>query len=270
MLVSLDLKKLIQCQTNLACLLQAMNMTHDSKIIFIHSEDDLARALDHAKNIAEICAHVSMRVPAKAARELALRLAQPSSRQNGEVQYAIPQQQSIIAQGGYLTRSLTDALEGELFLAMDARSSCLYASDDPLFGFAVLEAFPSASFDIGEAGKCRALGRWTASVMHLMRVLEVGLCCLAIFAGVNPHANWNMILDQIESSLKKIGKKSHSPEEEQFAAEAATHFRSIKNAWRNHAMHARVNYDEERTIEIYDSVRSFMRHLATRLKEAQA
>lgn len=269
MLVSLDLKTLIHCQTNLACLLQAMVMTCDSKINFIHSEDDLAHAVDHANNIAEICGHVSMQVPAKAARELAIRLALPSSRENGDALYAIPQQQSIIAQGGYLTRSLKDALEGELFLAMDAQSSRLYASDDPLFGFAVLEAFPSASFDIGEAGKCRALGRWTASVMHLMRVLEVGLCSLAIFAGVNPHANWNVILDQIEASLKKIGKKSHSPEDEQFAAEAATHFRSIKNAWRNHAMHARATYDEERTIEIYDSVRSFMRHLASRLNEAQ-
>jgi hypothetical protein len=172
---------------------------------------------------------------------------------------------------GYMATSLSITLTDELatltVVCVGSNAKAFLDDANPHFGQEVEDAFPSVAFDIGEASKCRALTRWTASVMHLMRVLEVGLGCLGQFAGVDPNENWNTVLNQIEAELKKVGKKTHSPEEEQFAAEAATHFRSIKNAWRNHAMHAREKYDEERAVAIYDSVRSFMRHLATRLSE---
>jgi len=50
-------------------------------------------------------------------------------------------------------------------------------------------------------------------------------------------------------------------------AEAATQFRFIKNAWRNHAMHARATYDETQAREIYNSVGAFLRQLANHLRE---
>lgn len=171
---------------------------------------------------------------------------------------------------GYMAVGLSTTLADELatltvICAGTGARSLL--EDAPHFGQQVEDAFPSVVFDISEASKCRALSRWTASVMHLMRVLEVGLGCLAKMIDLNPNENWNTLLNQIEAELRKVGKKTHSPEEEQFAAEAAAHFRAIKNAWRNHAMHAREKYDEERAVAIYDNVRSFMRHLATRLSE---
>jgi hypothetical protein len=43
------------------------------------------------------------------------------------------------------------------------------------FGENVANRFPSAAFDIEEAGKCYACNRNTACVMHLARAVEVGL-----------------------------------------------------------------------------------------------
>ena len=48
----------------------------------------------------------------------------------------------------------------------------------------VFNAFPSANNDILEASNCLALERGTATVMHLMRVAEVGLKALASALGV--------------------------------------------------------------------------------------
>ena len=39
----------------------------------------------------------------------------------------------------------------------------------------VNDKFPSAAFDIDEAGKCLAIGRSTAAVFHLMRALETAI-----------------------------------------------------------------------------------------------
>jgi len=135
------------------------------------------------------------------------------------------------------------------------------------FGEDVENSFPSATVDIDEAGKCRALGRWTASVMHLMRVLEVGLKVLAAHCDVIHADNWNKTLNEMEASIRSVKKSVDGIEAEQWAAEAGTHLRFIKGAYRNHAMHPMKRYDEEQAVYIFDSARAFMRHLATRLSE---
>lgn len=160
-----------------------------------------------------------------------------------------------------------DAMRGQSIYLLTSNSARYLTEGQYPFGQDVADNFSSAEYDISEASKCMAFERWTACVMHLMRVLEVGLGSLAKSFDLDPNENWNTLLNQIEAKLKEVGKKTHGADEEQFAAEAATHFRSIKNAWRNHAMHARETYDEERAVAIYDSVRSFMRHLSTRLQE---
>lgn len=127
--------------------------------------------------------------------------------------------------------------------------------------------FPSASYDIAEAGKCIALGRWTAVVMHSMRVLDVGLTALARQYGLEADRNWNQTLNQIEAKTREVAKRTHGDEGEQWAAEAATHLRFVKNAWRNHAMHPKEKYDEERAVAIFEHSADFMKHLAKKLSE---
>ena len=145
-------------------------------------------------------------------------------------------------------------------------------SDSPLFGDKVDEAFPSASYDVTEAGRCLALRRPTACVLHLMRALETGLASLSAALGVSmPRKSWDVIINKLEKEIKDRSlnppNEKWKEEDESFFSGAASHFRIIKNAWRNHAMHGRDKYTEQEAGDIYGSVRSFMQHLSERLSE---
>lgn len=131
-------------------------------------------------------------------------------------------------------------------------------------------AFPSTDYDAMEAGKCIVFDRWTASVMHSMRVLEVGLKTLAVALGIPMKSpNWQDLINQIESKIKdkRTTDQDWWRAEGQFHSEAAVQFQHFKNAWRNHAMRGPNTYDEERAIAIFNHVKEFMSHLATKLKE---
>jgi len=133
---------------------------------------------------------------------------------------------------------------------------------DTLFGADVVDAFPHAEFDISEAGKCLSFGLWTACVMHTMRVLEIGLRALALSVDVVHSENWNQTLIGIENALRKINKKTDGDSAAQKAAEAGTHLRFIKNAYRNQAMHSHSEYDEQDAKRIFGDARSLMQYLA--------
>ncbi len=173
---------------------------------------------------------------------------------------------------GELRERVADELEGKAIYYVSDRVDLL--SESPLFGNEVDGAFPSAQYDIAEAGRCLALSRSTASVGHLMRALEVALASLANALGLSLTTdNWNTILNDIENEIRSRNKATHGPawkvRDEPFFAGAATHFRLVKNAWRNHAAHGRVKYTEQEAEDIYGSVRSFMRHLSERLSEEE-
>lgn len=59
-----------------------------------------------------------------------------------------------------------------------------------LFGSEVWERFPSANSDIEEAGKCLACNRGTATVFHLMRVMEAGLKATAAALEIPYAPSW--------------------------------------------------------------------------------
>ena len=169
-----------------------------------------------------------------------------------------------------LRERVADELKGKAFYYVSDHVELL--SDSPLFGDKVEEAFPSARYGISEAGRCLALRRSTACVLHLMRALEPVLTSLCAALDMSmPRKSWDIVIRKI---AKEIRSRSEGPtdekwrdEDEPFFSEAAAHFQLIKSAWRNHAMHGRDIYTEERAEEIYDSVRSFMHHLSKRLSE---
>ncbi|SCX36160.1 hypothetical protein [Agrobacterium rosae] len=172
----------------------------------------------------------------------------------------------VVSEISILISAFQDEMEERLLFAFPP-SSARYFSGKPPFGDEVEEAFPAVSHDIVEAGRCLALSRWTATVMHLMRVLEAGLEALAKRFDVPAGENWNTVLNAIESKLREVRRKVDGREQEQWAAEAGVHLRFIKNAWRNHAMHQLERYDAERAMHIFDNTRSFMQHLAKELSE---
>jgi hypothetical protein len=143
---------------------------------------------------------------------------------------------------------------------------------DKLFGETVATNFPSAAFDIEEAGKCLALGRATACVFHLMRVMEVGLRALAKSLNdprINPANNpsWHNILKKGDDELQKVVAQ-RAPEwrsDDQFFSQAQANLRAVQFAWRNPTMHIDVTYTPETAKDVMQCVGGFMRHLSTKL-----
>ena len=136
------------------------------------------------------------------------------------------------------------------------------------FGDVTATAFPSASFDIKEAGNCFASARYTASVFHLMRVLEIGLITFArLFPSVPTNReNWQQIIEKIESEIRALPQAAVKPpdwkqKQEQYS-QTANNFMFFKDAWRNYTAHARGKYTDDEADSIYRNVRSFMQGLA--------
>jgi hypothetical protein len=170
-----------------------------------------------------------------------------------------------------LRQRLIDETQSKVFFSIEPSKQDLL--DENQFGDSVAEAFPSATEDINHAAQCLALDQWTASVFHSMRVLGIGLNALARNLGVTDEENWKTIIDKIEKEIRMIDEAF--PKEKRktigkFNAEAALQFHYFKNAWRNHVMHVRDTYDEQRAESIFRHVKDFMVHLATELKEERA
>jgi len=173
-------------------------------------------------------------------------------------------QRRITALEGLINAVIHEA-ESRKFYVLSGDVKDDHGDADTLFGADVVDAFPNAAFDIAEAGKCLSFGLWTASAMHIMRVFEIGLTALAGYLAIPPSENWNKTLNKIEAGLRKISKKTDGPDAEQWAAEAGTHLRFVKNAWRNQAMHHVSKYDEQEAKEIFVNAKSFMNHLVEKM-----
>jgi hypothetical protein len=141
-----------------------------------------------------------------------------------------------------------------------------------IFGESVSSAFPGASNDIAESGICLALARGTAAVFHLMRVLEIGLSAIGNKFGVSlEHTNWAPAIDQIEKKIRNMNQDLNwkalpdCKEQQEFYSQVISHFGVLKDAWRNHTMHARGFYTEEQAALIFENTKAFMNKLASRL-----
>ena len=150
-----------------------------------------------------------------------------------------------------------------------------YLEQEALFGEAVWKAFPSARYDIQEAGNCYAVGAHTACVFHLMRAVEGALRVLARDLKVKlpglEFEEWNRIIEAIqecaEVRAKTLRRREDRTKAREFYGGAIGEFRAFKDAWRNHVMHARASYDEQRAQSAMTHVREFMQRLAERLSE---
>ncbi|MFY9820037.1 MAG: hypothetical protein WAM82_01565 [Thermoanaerobaculia bacterium] len=169
-----------------------------------------------------------------------------------------------------LQRRIRHELESVLWLHVSHDRSKYYLEAQDGFGESVATAFCSVSYNVEEASKCFALGRYTACVFHLMCILEVGLDSLA-HALALPYSqkNWNEILKTIEAAIVAIvpGSTPTWKDDKEFYSTAALEFKFFRDAWRNHVAHGRARYGDEEAGRIVEHVEAFMQHLATRLKE---
>jgi hypothetical protein len=171
-----------------------------------------------------------------------------------------------------LRERVEDELEATLIFKIPKGKASYFRSKEPLFGATVFVHFHPANDDIEQAGKCYALGRNTAVVFHLMRVMEVGLRALGKSLNdpsLNPSLNpsWEMILRKCDRELAlDVGKRCLEwRSDDLFFSSATANLRAVKNAWRNPTMHVERNYDDEEALDVMNAVKGFMKHLATKL-----
>lgn len=162
-----------------------------------------------------------------------------------------------------LQRSIRRELCANLFLFIP-ESKRQFIEDKQPFGEQVSTAFPSAIYDIEEAGKCLGLARSTACLFHLMRVMEVGLKVVARELGIPYAPSWESYLKQITNLINRDWKDKE-PEwktNESLFRELLGDLQTVKIAWRNPTMHIVRTYTEEEAGQVYGAVRMFMLHLA--------
>ena len=119
------------------------------------------------------------------------------------------------------------------------RSKCIES-----FGSSVAAQFPSANTEIEEAGNCIAPGRNTAAAFHLMRVMEISV-------------------NAVEKSLEKDAPKKAG----NFFSNATHHIRSLKDDYRDPAIHVEKTYNGTGAMRVMTASREFMEMISSRLDE---
>jgi hypothetical protein len=173
-----------------------------------------------------------------------------------------------------IIQRLSDELSMAKVLVIEAEKQKYYDPRDPAFGCDVTNKFISVLFELDEAGKCLALGRPTACVFHLMRIMEIGVRaiarCLQIPDPVKPaERNWGHILDEIWNGIAakwptttdRMGGDGALFEELHASLDA------VKNPWRNATMHVERKYTDDEAEHVFAAVRGFMMKLASRCDE---
>lgn len=181
------------------------------------------------------------------------------------------QYREAVTQLNVISNSIEAELHSFKFLRIEA-ADAKYYQDKQLFGEDVASRFPTATQDVEEAGKCLALSRGTATVFHLMRVMESGLKALAKALDIPYAPSWESYIKQIETKISE--KHKHKgikwKRDEPFFREVLGNLQTIKIAWRNPTMHIVRQYTPEEADDIFRAVRSFMRKISGRIGETKA
>jgi hypothetical protein len=171
---------------------------------------------------------------------------------------------------GMLRESIQDALKRRWFLWVPPDRLDYYYNEN-LFGPEVRDKFPDGVVDIVESGNCYALGRSTACVFHLMRVIPYGMQSVAKKLKVKyPRPiiclDWGGIIQPIDKAVRLLGQLARTKkriEDQKYYSEIVSHLYYCKDAWRNHVSHAREPYDMPQAQSVMEHVRWVMRLLAS-------
>lgn len=161
-----------------------------------------------------------------------------------------------------LGNRMMDECEHMHFLCLTENEKQWFEPDEPHFGKEVEAKLQSISEDIAEGAKCLALGRSTACVFHLMRVMETATQKLGDTLGVTfvTEKNWQNILDETNKAIRAL---DHKDTRTKALAEVSSHLYGVKVAWRNEVMHPKQTYTAEEATAIFTNVRTFIRELVS-------
>jgi hypothetical protein len=165
-----------------------------------------------------------------------------------------------------LVRILQYELESRRVLILDPPLAQFYERAGTLFGEEALNKFPALREDAEEAAKCYALGRSTASVFHLMRVMERCLQKMASDLGVPDkitcEKEWQVIINQVRGKVKDKWPNEKDPTRIKHTA-LIGHLETVKIAWRNPTMHPKATYTEREAEKIIGAVQAFVEDFST-------
>ncbi|HZU29924.1 MAG TPA: hypothetical protein VFB79_02345 [Candidatus Angelobacter sp.] len=229
--------------------------------------ETLAKAIDTLEKIERECERIGLRVSAETIRHDILK----PLRDDKDSSY-----HWLIGQINNVQRLIQREMKNRLFFFVSPDKAKFWPTmNQPhAFGEQVYKAFPSTQWDILQASFTLAAGFGTASVFHLMRVLEIVLGALGNKFGVSlAHTNWAPAIEQIESRIREMHKDPawkvmpDCKEQQAFYSQAASYFGVVKDAWRNHTMHVRGKYTEQEAEHIYNAIKAITQKLAERLSE---
>ena len=143
-------------------------------------------------------------------------------------------------------------IKAQLFLYILPHRSTHYEYGR-IFKERLIKSFPNATKELIRAGRCYAVEEDTACVFHSMRATEMGLRTLAQYLKVHPpkgilFSQWGELIIEIEKKLNQMrtGKKNRAIETRiTFCSDALAQFKNLKDAYRNHVVHARVGYEAD-------------------------
>jgi hypothetical protein len=173
-------------------------------------------------------------------------------------------------------RTASRELTKVTLLSLSPQERKYYDSSDPPFGEEFSNKFQSAGlFELDEAAKCLALGRSTAAVFHLMRLMEIGIRaisdCLGMPAPAKPaEKNWGTILRKIWDD--GIARKWPTAKD-RMAGDGAVFeglhasLDAVKAPWRDATMHVEKKYTPQEAEHIFMAVKGFMMALSSRCDE---
>ena len=171
----------------------------------------------------------------------------------------------------HLQHRIFDDLQDHFYYPVIKPLAAVYNNPMP-FGEDVFNRFPSAQSDIINAGRCGILGQPTASVFHLMRVMEAGLRVLGREAGIDHAPSWEGWLRKLNGKFeeKHQNKSSAWKKKEPLIRDLCGDILAVKYAWRNPTMHIEREYTIDEAVQIYSAVQNFMVRLATKFGEKRS
>lgn len=202
------------------------------------------------ENLASIkirCTEIGLKISVKAADHVLFLLSRTSTL--AEVKEAMT----------HLERTIAWEMGDRLFTYVPPDRAAFYGQTE-LFGKDVNTKFPNIQYDMVEAGNSYAAGRGTATVFHLMRIMETGVQELGKKLGVSlvNEKNWQNIIEEIDKAIRTLPKTPQRSE----ISQVSGNLYAVKLAWRNEVMHPKDTYTLEEAENLIRLVKVFMEQLA--------
>ncbi|MES2282939.1 MAG: hypothetical protein V4542_16110 [Pseudomonadota bacterium] len=269
-MLQLPIGRLFSAFQRLSVTGQVLKMHLPKQASMTMPDQDFIELQEAAKEFSDLCLDSSLLVTHEAAKRVCSDLQRANKNQDGSW--------TLDFSASLRTSNALDQLVGCLRHEATTKAAMilppdklhLYAPSTPIYGLNIRSKFPSATYDIDEASKCVALGRSTAAVFHLMRVIEVSLKAIAKHLGAKQpnNPNWGSWLVEINREIEKrspVGSKKWVDND--FFQDVYHRLDAIKDAQRNPTLHTETVHTEGEALLIFQVTEAFMQKIASKMDQ---